>query len=173
MKTIMIFLSITMLLAGCASKPDYRAATNGSVGHSEQKISDDRYRVQFKIYSNSVADATDYALLRSAQLTQREGLDWFLVTSKETFIESTKMQPASSVGVTQSRETLRQCGLLTCDTYQRPSTRMNASISVGSQNERKEVHTVLDIRMGKGMKPNDDSYNAKDVIDNLGGKAYR
>ncbi|MFT6953869.1 MAG: hypothetical protein ACJAY1_000969, partial [Glaciecola sp.] len=45
--------------------------------------------------------------------------------------------------------------------------------SVGSQNERKEVHTVLDIRMGKGMKPNDDSYNAKDVIDNLGGKAYR
>lgn len=173
MKTIMIFLSVTMLLAGCASQPDYRAAIDGSAGHSEQKISDDRYRVQFKIHSNSVADATDFALLRSAQLTQREGFDWFLVTSKETFIESTKMQPASSVGVTQSRETVRQCGLLTCENYQRPSTRMDAAISIGSQNERKEVQTVLDIRMGKGMKPNDDSYNAQDVVDNLGNKAYR
>ncbi|MFT7259076.1 MAG: hypothetical protein ACI9MS_000929 [Glaciecola sp.] len=173
MKTIMIFLSITLLLVGCASKPDYRAATKDSAGHSEQKISDDRYRVQFKIHSNSVADATDFALLRSAQLTQREGFDWFLVTSKETFIESTKMQPASSVGVTQSRETVRQCGLLTCDTYQRPSTRMDAAISVGSQSKRKQVQTILDIRMGKGMKLNDDSYNAQDVIDNLENKAHR
>jgi hypothetical protein len=50
---------------------------------------------------------------------------------------------------------------------------MDAFISVGSQNERNEVHTVSDIRMGKRMKPNDDSYNEKDVIDNLGAKAYR
>jgi hypothetical protein len=48
---------------------------------------------------------------------------------------------------------------------------MDASISLSSQNERKEVHTVLDIRMGKGMKHNDDSYHAQDVIDNLGNKA--
>jgi hypothetical protein len=171
MKTIMIFLSITILLAGCTSKPDYRAATNGSAGHSEQKISEDRYRVQFKIYSNSVADATDFALLRSAQLTQQEGFDWFLITSKETFIESTKTQPATSIGLSQNRQTVRQCGLLTCDTYQRPSTQMDASISLSSQNDRKEVNTVLDIRMGKGMKPNDDSYHAQDVIDNLGNKA--
>jgi len=170
MKTFMIFLSITMLITGCASKPDYRPATNGSPGHSEQKISADRYRVTFKIYSNSVADATDYALLRSAQLTKREGFDWFLVTSKETFIESTKTQPASSVGISQSRETVRNCGLLTCDTYQRPSTRMDASVALGSQNDRKEVHTILDIRMGKGTKPNDDSYSTQDVIDNLGKK---
>jgi hypothetical protein len=171
MKTIMIFLSITMFLAGCASKPSYRAATNGSVGHSEQKISDDRYRVQFKIYSYSVADATDFALLRSAQLTQQEGLDWFVVTSKETFVESRKMEPATSIGMSQSSQTVRHCGLLTCDTYQQPSRQMDASISVATQNDRKEVHTILDIRMGKGMKPNDDSYNAQDVINNLGYKA--
>lgn len=170
MKTIMIFLSITMLLAGCASKPDYRPATNGSEGYSEQKISSDRYRVQFKIYSKSVADATDYALLRAAQLTQQEGFDWFLVTSKETFVESTKMEPAATIGMSQGRETVRHCGLLTCDTYQRPSTQMGASISTGVKDDRKEVHTILDIRMGKGTKPNEDSYNAQDVMDNLGSK---
>ncbi len=37
MKTIMIFLSITMLLAGCASKPDYRAATNGQQDTANKK----------------------------------------------------------------------------------------------------------------------------------------
>ena len=170
MKTIMIFLSTIILLSACASKPDYRPATNGSVGYSEQKITNDRYRVEFKIKSNSVADASDYALLRSAQLTKEQGYDWFVVTSKETFVESTKMEPASSIGVSQGRQTVKHCGLLGCETYQRPSTQMEASIAVGSQNERKEVHSVLDVRMGKGMKPNDDSYNAQDVIDNLSSK---
>jgi hypothetical protein len=167
----MIFLSITMLMAGCASKPSYRAATNGSIGHSEQKVSNDRYRVQFKMYSNSVAEATDFALLRSAQLTQQAGFDWFIVTSKETFVESRKMQPAVSIGGSQSGQMIRQCGLLTCNTYARPSNTMEASIELGTLNDRKEVHTVLDIRMGKGIKPNDNSYGAQDVITNLEYKA--
>jgi len=167
MKTLMMFLSITILLAGCASKPDYRPASKGSAGYSEHKISDDKYRVQFKVYSKSVGDATDYALLRSAQLTQQQGFDWFVVTTKETFVESTKMQPAATVGVSQSRQTVRDCGLLTCDTYERPSSQIGASISTGSQSDRKEVQTILEIRMGKGTRPNDDSYHAQDVIDNL------
>jgi hypothetical protein len=171
MKTIMLFLSITMLMAGCASKPSYRPATNGSVGHSEQKISNDRYRVQFKIYSISVAEATDFALLRSAQLTQQAGFDWFIVTTKETFVESRKMEPALSIGSSQSSQTARQCDLLTCNTYKRPINTMDTSIELGTLNNRKEVHTVLDIRMGKGMKPNDNSYGAQDVINNLEYKA--
>ncbi|MFQ3250813.1 MAG: hypothetical protein ACI9O6_002653 [Glaciecola sp.] len=171
LKSIMIFLSTMMLITACASKPDYRAATNGSEGFSEQKIADDRYRVQFKLYSKNVADASDYALLRAAQLTQQQGYDWFVVTSKETFVESTKMEPATSIGMSQSHQTVKHCGLLTCDTYHRPSTHMEASISTGSQDQRKEIQTVLDIRMGKGSKPNDESYNAQDVLDNLGSKA--
>lgn len=167
MKTIMMLLLTTMLLAGCASKPDYRPANNGSVGYSEQKISDDRYRVQFKIYSKTVADAADYALLRSAQLTQQQGFDWFLITTKETFVEATNMQPAATVGVSQGRQRVRDCGLLTCDTYERPSSQVGASISTGLQSVRKEVNTILEIRMGKGTKPNDNSYHAQDVIDNL------
>ncbi|WP_158966190.1 hypothetical protein [Paraglaciecola sp. L3A3] len=171
MKLITIIFSIALLLlSGCASKPDFRPATNGSVGYSEQKITDDRYRVQFKSYSKTVADASDYALLRSAQLTQQQGYDWFVVTSKETFVESEKLQPASSVGVSQTRQVERHCGLLTCKTYSRPSTQVGVNINAGMSNERKEVHSILEIRLGKGLKPNEDSYSAQDVIDNLNGK---
>lgn len=68
MQTSILIISI-LLMAGCASNPDYRAANNGSQGYSEQKISDDQYRVEFKSVSNNVADAGDYALLRAAELT--------------------------------------------------------------------------------------------------------
>ncbi|GAA0859899.1 CC0125/CC1285 family lipoprotein [Aliiglaciecola litoralis] len=170
MKYIMVFLSIVLLISGCASAPDYRPAKNGSEGYSEQKVSSDRYRVQFKLYSKSVADAFDYALLRSAELTQQQGYDWFVVTSKETFVESQKVQPASSIGVSQQRQVERHCGLLTCDTRTRPSTEVGVSINSSAGNERKEVHTILEIRMGKGTKTNDDAYGAQDVLDSLSSK---
>lgn len=172
MKYLMTLLTLTVfvLVSGCASKPDYRSAKNGSVGYSDQKITDDRYRVQFKSYSKSVADASDYALLRSAQLTQKQGYDWFVVTSKETFVESEKQQPSSSVGFTQTRQIERNCGLLTCETRSRPSKEVGININTGINNASKEVHSILEIRMGKGIKPNEDSYGAQDVIDNLSEK---
>jgi hypothetical protein len=172
MKYFMTLLTLTLfvLLSGCALKPDYRSAKNGSVGYSEQKITDDRYRVQFKSYSQLLADASDYALFRSAELTKQQGYDWFVVTSKETFVESEKQQPRSSVGFTQTRQVERNCGLLTCETRSRPSTELGVNINTNLNNDRKEVHSILEIRMGKGVKPNEDSYGAQDVVDNLSQK---
>jgi hypothetical protein len=80
----LLTLTLLVLVSGCTSRPDYRSAKNGSVGYSEQKITDDRYRVQFKSHSKTVADASDYALLRAAELTQQQGYDWFVVTSRKT-----------------------------------------------------------------------------------------
>ena len=172
MKYFMTLLTLTLfvLLSGCASKPDYRSAKNGSVGYSEQKITDDRYRVQFKSHSQLVADAADYALLRSAELTQQQGYDWFVITSKETFVESERQQPRSSIGFTQTRQVEQNCGLLTCETRSRPSTNVGVNINTDLNNDRKEVHSILEIRMGKGVKPNEDSYGAQDVVDNLSQK---
>jgi hypothetical protein len=39
-----------------------------------------------------------------------------------------------------------------------------------SARDPKEVHSILEIRMGKGIKPNEDSYGAQDVVDNLSQK---
>ncbi|PKG98700.1 hypothetical protein [Paraglaciecola sp. MB-3u-78] len=170
MKYLITLLTLTLFISGCASKPDYRLAKNGSVGYSDQKITDDRFRVQFKSHSKTVADASDYALLRAAELTQQQGYDWFVVTSKETFVESEKQQPGSSVGFTQTSQMERNCGLLTCESRSRPSKEVGVNINTGINNDRKEVHSILEIRMGKGVKPNEDSYGAQDVVDNLSEK---
>ena len=162
----LLTLTLLVLVSGCTSRPDYRSAKNGSVGYSEQKITNDRYRVQFKSHSKTVADASDYALLRAAELTQQQGYDWFVVTSKETFVESEKQQPSSSIGFTQTRQIERNCGLLTCEPRTRPSTEVGLNIN----NNRNEVHSILEIRMGKGVKLNEDSYGAQDVVDNISQK---
>ncbi|WP_372859047.1 hypothetical protein [Pseudoalteromonas sp.] len=168
MKATLLVLTL-LILAGCAAKPDYRPANNGSTGYSEQKISDDRYRVEFKSVSNSVADAGDFALLRAAELTQAQGYDWFVVTNKETFVDSKSQGPSSSISATRGQQIERRCGLITCETRSRPVNEVGVQIS--NKDTRKEVHTLLDIKMGKGIKPNNNSYSAQDVIDNLSSKA--
>ena len=170
MKTSILIISI-LLMAGCASKPDYRAANNGSQGYSEQKISDDQYRVEFKSVSNNVADAGDYALLRAAELTQAQGYDWFVVTNKETFVESKSQVPASTISASHSQQYERSCGLLTCETRARPTS--SVGVQVSNNDKRKEVHTLIDIKMGKGIKPSDNSYSAQDLIENLSKKAQK
>jgi hypothetical protein len=117
-----------------------------------------------------VSDASDYALLRAAELTQQQGYDWFVVTSKETFVESEKQQPSSFIGFTQTRQIERNCGLLTCETRNRPSTEVGVNINNDINNNRKEVYSILEIRMGKGVKLIEDSYGAQDVVDNLSEK---
>ncbi|MBA6390081.1 hypothetical protein H4J38_04705 [Colwellia sp. BRX10-3] len=168
MKTLITFILMTLLVTACTSKPDYRPANKGSVGYSEQKITNDRFRVQFKSVSTSVADAADYALLRSAELTQDQGFDWFVITSKETFVESEKVEPASAIGLSHQQRVERRCGLLTCETHHRPMNEVGVSFSNASS--RKEVHSILEIRMGKGVMTNESSYNAADVIENLSKK---
>jgi hypothetical protein len=168
MKTLITIILMTLLVTACASKPDYRPANKGSVGYSEQKITNDRFRVQFKSVSNSVADAADYALLRSAELTQEQGFDWFVISSKETFVESEKVEPASAIGLSQQQRIERRCGLITCETYRRPISEVG--VSFNSANSRKEVHSILEIRMGKGVMTNESSYSAADVIENLSKK---
>jgi hypothetical protein len=43
-------------------------------------------------------------------------------------------------------------------------------VGLNINNNRNEVHSILEIRMGKGVKPNEDSYGAQDVVDNLSEK---
>ena len=171
MKTLTTIILMTLLVTACSSKPDYRPANKGSVGYSEQKISDDQYRVEFKSVSNNVADAGDYALLRAAELTQAQGYAWFVVTNKETFVEFKSQAPASSISASQSQQYERSCGLLTCETRVRPSNSVGVQLS--NNDKRKEVHTLIDIKMGKGIKPSDNSYSAQDLIENLSKKAQK
>ncbi len=76
--------ALVLALAACAT-PTVFAPMQGpnGAGYAETRIEADRWRVTFRGGSdagrNRVADLT---LLRAAQLTLREGYDWFRVTER-------------------------------------------------------------------------------------------
>ena len=84
-------------LAGCSTPTPYQPAMAGhrtSGGYSEQRISEDRYRVNFAGNSLTSRDRVEgYLLFRAAELTVRDGYDWFLIVDRltehdvETYVE--------------------------------------------------------------------------------------
>lgn len=160
-----VVLILSIVLAGCANGPQYRAAKNGGNGYSDIKVSDDRYRVQYTSNREDVLSVTNHALFRSAQLTQQQGFDWFVVTSRETFVDRKQVQPDAGISFMLSQASTRECGLLTCTQRHQPIDEMG--LELANNRERTEVQSILEVRMGKGMQVNEDSYAVVDVLQNL------
>lgn len=87
-------------LAACTTPTIYAplAGPQGS-GYAEQRIEPGRYRVTYRGGSGAGPDqAADYALLRAAELTIRDGYDWFRVVDRYTSVEGRRNGPTFSVG---------------------------------------------------------------------------
>ncbi|WP_308364950.1 MULTISPECIES: hypothetical protein [unclassified Microbulbifer] len=158
-----------LLATGCASQSAYKPANGSGYGYKESRISDNRYRVTFKARGDDRDRAMDYALLRAAELTLLKGYDWFVVVNRESMVDrkETEMQSGFSSG---DRVITRDCGLLGCTTrsYSTPPT-YSAGVSAGGGSR---AESVLEIRMGKGVRPSSgDSYDALSVRDSLQKKA--
>ncbi len=75
---------LALSLASCASAPTAYAPAGGSDrGYSETRIEQDRFRVRFAAGSDTTFEqAEDLALRRAAEITLREGGDWFWVVAR-------------------------------------------------------------------------------------------
>ena len=75
-----------LLLAACATPTVYgpaNPASRTSVGYSEYRIENNRYRVTFQGGPGAPErQIADYALLRAAEITIRDGYDWFQVVDR-------------------------------------------------------------------------------------------
>ena len=75
-------------LAGCSTATPYQPEIAGqrvSGGYSEQRLADDRYQVNFSGNSLTSRDRVEgYLLYRAAELTVRDGYDWFLIVDRLT-----------------------------------------------------------------------------------------
>ncbi len=155
-----------LMLTGCTNQSMYRPASHSGYGYQETTISDERYRVHFKARGDNRIKAMDFALLRAAELTHRQGFDWFIVVSRDTLIDRENASPRSSISARSGHTTTRSCGLLGCTTQSKPSTQMGIGLSFGDSN--REIESILEIKMGRGVRPEQiDSYEARDIIDNL------
>ena len=83
MRPIVCLLALTLLTA-CAGAPTHYGPANGSDrGFSDMRIEQDRYRIRFAAGGDTPFErAEDYARRRAAEITLREGGDWFLVVSR-------------------------------------------------------------------------------------------
>lgn len=164
-QAVLLGTVLTLMLAACSSSP-YRAADGRGFGYSERQLSDDQYRIHFRAAGDNTAAAMDYAMLRASELTLLNGYDWFDIASRDTLVDSESVPSVSTTTTGVSYATVQDCGLLTCTTHQRPVPHYQTTLSTGT--DRREVEVILEIRMGKGIRPDSQiSYDARDLYQRL------
>lgn len=84
-------LALAAALAGCATTPtpyqSYRSHSQGGIhgGYSDQQVGAGDFLVRFHGNSMTSRDRVErYMLYHAAELTLKEGYDWFLVTDRDT-----------------------------------------------------------------------------------------
>ena len=164
-RSIIAAAALSLAAAACATAPTPYAPAGGasSYGYSETRIEADRYSVRFDANSSTDnAVSRDYALLRAAELTLRDGYEWFqIVDAMGGDSERGRSGPAVSVGVGGVSGS-RGSGL---------STGVGITFGGGRSRAQQEPAT-LEIKMGKGAKPEGvNVYDAQSVVDSVGARA--
>jgi hypothetical protein len=81
-------LTGVLALASCATPTPYQPLMPHGVssgGYSDLKISSDRYRITFEGNSATERDTVErYLLYHAAEVTLREGYDWFMLANRRT-----------------------------------------------------------------------------------------
>lgn len=167
----LIYTVCVLGLAACASTPGYVEADDpDDFGHYSTRLDDNRYRIVYNGGRSTGLNATrDYALMRAAELTLREGYDWFEVVDRETVALTVRGDrgPEMDFGVERAYYVERSCGLLSCSQSVRPWTTMRLDMD-SSRPVTRHSH-MLEIVMGKGEIPDKSGnyYNAASLVESL------
>ncbi len=91
---------IAVCLTACETGTLYQPALRpGAVGYSDYRIEPRRYRITFEGGDGAPAgQVRDYVLLRAAQVTLRDGYDWFRITDRGGYVAPPRSSGAISFG---------------------------------------------------------------------------
>lgn len=92
----LIFLTLVYAsLVACVNHSLYKSVDRSGYGYSEQKLSEERYRVRFVARGDKPESAEEHALLRAAELCMQEGYSAFKVLRKTTNVaHDNRMDPS-------------------------------------------------------------------------------
>jgi hypothetical protein len=83
-----LWLSVSLALTSCATTTPYQPEVAGQRihgGYSEQRLGEGRYRVTFDGNTLTSRERVEgYMLYRAAELTLRDGYDWFRIVARAT-----------------------------------------------------------------------------------------
>lgn len=146
-RTLPLILTALWLTACAASQTVYGPAgpDDRAIGYSEYAIENDRWRVSFVAGPDlSRAETERLALRRAAELTLREGGDWFIVADERSFEEGRQGSPVRT-GVSVG-------GAIGSGGYRSSGVGIGINLSPGDE-RRTEV--ALEIIIGSGDQPAD------------------
>ncbi|WP_332768768.1 CC0125/CC1285 family lipoprotein [Phenylobacterium sp.] len=162
MKRALVLLAACAALGGCATAPTVYAPASGpnAIGFSEYRIEPGRYRVTFRGGPGApIAQVSDYALLRAADLAMAEGYDWFRVADRVTMQAGPDSGPRVSFGAGGGSGGYRRSGV---------GIGLGTSFNLGGG---ASVAQTIEVLMGKGPRPSDrDVYDAREIRRNLGAR---
>jgi len=156
MKRALVVALGCLALAACETATSYQPATSPTaVGYTEQRIEPGRYRVTFQGGEGPPQQVQDYVLLRAAEITVRDGYDWFRVTDRYEDARPPRSGATVSFGT--------------------GSFGRHGGFGVGSSYDLSGgpvTRASAEIMMGKGPKPEGPSaYDARGVIATIGPRA--
>ncbi len=176
LKSALVIGCLSLVMACSTTPTPYAPAMDGRKGFHETRIEPDRWRVSFAGNAQTPRQTVeDYLLYRAAELTLREGYDWFLTVERTTDADTTRVHESD----------LRPHHPIHYDPYwlhwsmgygydpywvslYRPSR-------VTEWREIKTYEAIAEIVMGQGPKPKGEAqaFDARQVIDNLEGQIVR
>ncbi len=80
-----LFCIVTFAILGCATPTPYQEATSFGMGYKDQKLDGEKYRVSFK--GNRITEretVETYLIFRAAEITLKEGFDYFTMIQWNT-----------------------------------------------------------------------------------------
>ncbi|RUO53402.1 CC0125/CC1285 family lipoprotein [Pseudidiomarina homiensis] len=159
-KISFIALVITLLAACTSSTAHYQAAGEKGFGYSDKQLATDMYWVSYKSRDTNAQKATEYALLRAAELTIAQGYEWFAVSEKDVSGKRLVRNEQTEVHV----DTIANCTSDMCGSV--PASRKYGSDGVNIEQEERADFTVeLTVLFGKGERPAPKFvYDAREVI---------
>ncbi|NEX93256.1 hypothetical protein [Caulobacter sp. 17J65-9] len=162
MRNLLLSALVGLTVGACATPTVYQPASSSShVGYSEQRIEADRWQVSFHSGSGaSAAEVNQYALRRAAELTLAQGYDWFVVVNRYTEAQGGSGY-GSGVSVGAGGGNWGGGG------SSWGGAGVGLSFPLGGSGPA--LTTTLDIRMGRGARPQAaDAYDARDVASSVG-----
>jgi len=147
------FMAISLAaIAACASTTPYQQANGRGDGYSEQKIERDKYRISFS--GNSLTDRAtveNYVLYRAAEVTIQTGNDYFIMLEDSEDIRRSFRTSGTSFGGGGFGST-------------HSTTRERTEYTIGA---------IIQVYKGEKPASNPTAYDARSVIDSLGGSIQR
>jgi hypothetical protein len=158
MKRLALVL-VLFATAACATNASYAPAERaGGPGFASTRIEDTRYRVTFNGAPNAEA-ASDFVLLRAAEITLENGYDWFVVDQRFLDGRAAPSGPRFSVGL----------GVGSFGGNTSVGVGVGTGIPLGSRSQPTDAS--LEIRLGRGERPtNADAYDARSVVSSIGAR---